>query len=111
MDLSVGSSSLNTSAANMYSNNAKTDSIETTLKNSNSSDEQLLSSCKSFESYMMEQVFKSMESTVDKSEEEENDDYLNQFSDMLYEQYANDSTENQSVGIAQMLYDSMKRNS
>lgn len=111
MGVSIGSDSLAATAANMYSNNAKTDSMEATLKNSNASDADLLKACKSFESYMLEQVFKGMESTVDKSEEEENNDYLNQFSDKLYEEYADEASKNQSVGIAQMLYESMKRNS
>ncbi len=92
-------------------NNSKTDSIKSTLNNSSSSDEDLMKACKSFESYLMEQVFKSMDSTVDKSEDEENNDYMKQFGDMLYEKVADDSTDTQSVGLAQMLYESMKRNS
>lgn len=111
MSLSVGSDSYMTSAASMYSNNARTDNIEAALKDSNTSDEKLMDACKSFETYMMEQVFKSMEKTVEKSEEEENNAYLNQFSDTLYEKYAEEATKNDSVGIAKMLYESMKRNS
>lgn len=111
MSISIGTDSAYSTAASMASSNAKTDSIESTLNNKNSSDEDLMKACKSFESYMLEQVYKSMESTVPKSEDEENDDYLNQFGDMLYEQYANETTENQSTGLAQTLYDSMKRNS
>jgi flagellar protein FlgJ len=111
MSISIGSSDLYSSLAGITSSSSKTDNIEATLKNASSSDEELMEACKSFETYFMEQVFKSMESTVDKSEEEENNDYLNQFGDMLYEQVAKDATETQSVGLAQMLYDSMKRNS
>lgn len=111
MSLSIGSDLPYSSTASALGNSSKTDSIESTLNNSDATDEELLDACKSFEAYMMEQVFKSMESTVDKSEEEENNDYLNQFGDMLYENVANEATESQSTGLAQMLYESMKRNS
>ena len=108
MDISsIGSNSIDIAAST--SGNKKADSITSTLNNSSATDKQLMDACKSFESYMMEQVFKGMESTVPKSEEEENNDYLNQFGDMQYEQYADDVAKNQSVGLAQMLYDSMKR--
>ncbi len=110
MDMSIGSNSINSSMFGTINNDSKTNSLESTLKNSNASDKQLMDACKSFESYLLEQVYKSMESTVDKSEEE-NNDYLKQFGDMLYENYADLTAKNQSTGIAQTLYDSMKRNS
>lgn len=111
MSMSIDSNNPYSSLAGLSNNSSKADRLEAELKNGNSSDEELMKACKSFESYLMEQVFKSMESTVDKSEEEENNDYLNQFGDMLYEKVAEDATDNQSIGLAQMLYDSMKRNS
>lgn len=92
-------------------NNTKADSIKNTLNNAESTDEELMDACKSFESYMLEQVFKGMKSTVPKSEEEESNDYMTQFGDMLYEEYAQSATEKESIGLAQMLYESMKRNS
>ncbi|MBP1754267.1 MAG: hypothetical protein H6Q59_665 [Firmicutes bacterium] len=111
MDMSVGSNSINSIAANYMNKSSKASGLESTLKNSeNASDEELMEACKSFESYLMEQVFKGMEKTVMKDEDKEND-YLAQFGDKLYEEYAGKATENGSIGIAQMLYDSMKRNS
>lgn len=110
MDISIGSTNYNTALTGI-NNDTKTNSLESTLNNSNATDEDLMKACKNFESYLLEQVYKGMESTVDKSEEEENNDYLGQFGDMLYENYADLTAENQSTGIAQMLYDSMKRNS
>lgn len=110
MSISIGSDSLLSTTNNIVSNNSKAKNIETTLNNSSATDEELLEACKSFESYLLEQVFKSMESTVPKSEEEESSDYVSQFKDMMYEQYAEDASENQSIGLAQMLYESMKRN-
>jgi hypothetical protein len=42
--------------------------------------------------------------------DEEENPYMDQFGDMLYEEYAKKATDNQSLGIAKMLYDAMKRN-
>ncbi|MDF2511658.1 MAG: hypothetical protein K0S04_1524 [Herbinix sp.] len=109
MSISIGSDS--SYYTNMLGNTGKADSITSTLTNDSATDEELMEACKSFESYLLEQVFKGMEKTVMKDDEEEENDYLTQFGDMLYEQYAEDATESQSIGIAQMLYESMKRNS
>jgi flagellar protein FlgJ len=111
MSISIGSNSLYTTSAGMANSSTKANDIETTLNNKSATDVELMEACKSFETYFLEQVYKGMENTVQKSEEEENNDYMTQFGDMLYEQYAEDTTENQSVGLAQMLYESMKRNS
>lgn len=111
MDMSIGSNSINSISANYLKQTSKASGLEATLKNSeNATDEELMDACKSFETYLLEQVFKGMEKTVMKNEEEEND-YLAQFNDKLYEEYAGKATENGSIGIAQMLYESMKRNS
>ena len=111
MSLSVGTNSINSISSNYLSRTTKTSEMEATLKNSeNATDEELMEACKSFESYLLEQVFKGMEKTIIKDEEEEND-YLAQFGDKLYEEYAKDASENGSIGIAQLLYESMKRNS
>ncbi len=111
MSLSIGSNSINSISSNYLSQASKTSGMEATLKNSeNATDEELMEACKSFESYLLEQVFKGMEKTIIKDEEEEND-YLAQFGDKLYEEYAKSASENGSIGIAQLLYESMKRNS
>lgn len=106
MDISIGSDSLYTPA--VTSNNTNANKLESKLKNVNPSDESLMDACKNFESYFVEQVFKEMEKTV--NQEEEKGPYLQQFGDMQYEEYAKDESENGGLGIAQMLYDSMKRN-
>jgi flagellar protein FlgJ len=64
--------------------------------------------CKSFEAYFVEQMFKEMKKTVPQSNEK--NEYMDYFGDMLYEEYADDVTERGDIGIAQMLYESMKRN-
>jgi flagellar protein FlgJ len=35
---------------------------------------------------------------------------MEQFGDILYQEYAKSATENQELGLAQILYESMKRN-
>lgn len=111
MSVSIGPNSINSISSGYLSKSAKTSGLEATLKNSeDATDEELMEACKSFESYLLEQVFKGMEKTILKDEEEEND-YLAQFGDKLYEEYAKDAAENGSLGIAQLLYESMKRNS
>ena len=111
MSISIGAESQFYSAANPISNNTKTDKITSTLNNSAATDEELMDACKSFESYLLEQVFKGMEKTIMKDNEEEENAYLTQFGDMLYEEYAQEAADSGNLGIAQMLYDSMKRNS
>jgi len=110
MSISIGTDSSFYSISNALGNTVNTDKITSTLKNGEATDAELMDACKSFESYLLEQVFKGMEKTVMKDEEEEENDYLTQFGDMLYEEYAEQASESGNLGIAQMLYESMKRN-
>jgi len=86
-------------------------SLENSLSsiNTQTDDEQLMQACKSFESYMVEQIYKGMEKTIMKDEEEENE-YLSCFGDTLIQEYARLTTESNSLGLAQQLYDSVKNN-
>ena len=74
------------------------------------SDEELMEACRSFESFFIEQMYKGMERTVMKAEEESNDSYLTYFKDNLYQGYAANTMDQGGFGLAQILYDSMKRN-
>lgn len=94
------------------SNENKTSSLKNKLseiENGESTDEEMLEVCKEFEAYLMEKVMKQMKETMTDSEEEEND-YLSYFGDMMYQEYAKQITENGELGLAQQLYESMKRN-
>ncbi len=73
-------------------------------------DEKMMQACKEFESYMLEQVYKQMEKTVMKEEESSNS-YTAMFSDMRIQQYAKSAMDQGGVGLAQQLYESMKRQS
>ena len=79
------------------------------INNDSATDEELMEVCKEFEAYLVEQVFDRMKDAMTDSEEEESD-YLNYFGDMMYQEYANTIAQNGELGLAQQLYESMKRN-
>ncbi len=92
-----------------------TSALKDTLNNtdfSNATDEELMEACKSFESYLVEQVFKGMEKMIPKDDDESgSSSYTEMFKDTLYQEYAEKATEQgDGLGIAQMLYKQMKRN-
>ena len=98
-----------------YSN---TDMVSTKLDKtletdySKSSDKELMDVCKEFEAYFTEQMFKEMAKTVPKSEDTSQatttlTDYLR---DEQIKQISADTTDNQGMGLAQMLFQQMKRN-
>lgn len=102
-------SGMNTGAVN---SNASANALENTLSNSDLStatDDELMDVCKSFESYFVEQVLKEAKKTV-LSDDEEEGDYMQYFGDILVQEYSDMLSDNGNLGIAQMLYDSMKRN-
>lgn len=83
------------------------------LKNSlenidNATDEELMQVCKEFETYMIEQVIKSMKSTIG-DDEESSTSYEDMFGDNLTTSYAKAISDEGKLGLAQMLYESMKR--
>ena len=57
---------------------------------------------------LLNKVFKEMKKSVQSSEEE--NQYMGYFGDMLTEKYSENVTERGNIGIAKMLYESMKRN-
>lgn len=79
---------------------------------STASDEELMEACKSFEAYFVEQAFKGMEKMIPKDDDESSStSYTDMFKDKLYQEYADAATERgDGLGIAQMLYEQMKRN-
>ncbi|MCR4591290.1 MAG: rod-binding protein [Lachnospiraceae bacterium] len=80
---------------------------------SKATDDELMDVCKEFESYFIEQMFKNMEKMVPKSEMESN--YAASISDYYKEElikdYSAQAVKNgQGLGLAQKLYEQMKRN-
>ncbi|BBF44811.1 flagellar protein FlgJ [Lachnospiraceae bacterium KM106-2] len=89
--------------------NTSAQKLQDSLNNSESdtTDEKLLEVCKSFESYFVEQVIKEARKTV--SSEDDEGEYMQYFGDILNQQYASAITDQSDLGLAQQLYESMKR--
>lgn len=111
MDFSLGSSYMTgMMSADTVRQTSQAEELKNKLNNSNSSEEEMLQACKSFEKYLVEQIIQEMKKTIPKDEEEEENDYVEYFGDMLYEAYAESITESGQLGIAQQLYEAMKHN-
>lgn len=101
-----------------YMNQTGTDQsagkLEEALKGdySGSSDEELMEVCKQFEAYFLEQVFKEMMKTIPESEDSDsaNARLVDFFKDNTLQELAAESTEQNSLGLAQTMYEQMKRN-
>ena len=116
MDISslYGSSALDSTA---YTNaaNQTASKLQDKLNSSDYSkatDDELMDACKQFESYFLEQMFKEMMKTIPESEDtsSSNSQLMYYYKDEMVQQIASDSTEQNSLGLAQMLYEQMKRN-
>lgn len=74
-------------------------------------DDELMDACKQFESYFLEQVFKEMVKTIPREEKSGSISTLKDYyEDQMVQNLAAESTEQSSMGLAQMLYEQMKRN-
>lgn len=78
----------------------------------NATEAELMDACKQFEAYFLEQIFKGMEKTVPKSDDGDasTQNLLDYFKDTTMQQLAEESTESNGLGLAQMLFEQMKRN-
>ena len=79
---------------------------------SKATDDELMSVCKEFEAYFLEQCFKEMTKTVGTEEFSSGatSTLIDYYKDEMLRKVASDSTEQNSLGLAQMLYEQMKRN-
>ena len=77
-------------------------------------DDELMNVCKQFESYLLEQVFKNMEKTVIKNDDESKDasteNLVDFFKEQTIQELATQSTEKNGLGLAQQLYEQLRRN-
>ncbi len=112
MDMSSGVSSAYTS----YLTSQATSKLDSRVKSKDytqSTEDELLSACKEFEAYFLEQIFDAMQKTVDVFKDGEtspNDSLVDYFKDSTIQELASTSTEKEGLGLAQMLYEQMKRN-
>ena len=79
---------------------------------SKATDDELMDACKQFEAYFLEQMFKEMMKTIPESDSTSGStsSMVDYYKDMMVQNIAADSTEQNSLGLAQMLYEQMKRN-
>ena len=94
-------------------NSTSSSKLDSTLSTdySEATDEELMDVCKQFESYFLEQVMKGMESMIPKSDDEDSSvsQTVDYFKDTMLQELASESTDSRSLGLAQTLYESMKR--
>ena len=79
----------------------------------NASDEELMEACKQFEAYFIEQVFKNAQTAMVPKEEAQDGStqtLLDYYKDSLTSEYAKLASDQQENGLAQMLFEQMKRN-
>lgn len=116
MDISslYGSSALDSTA---YTNaaNQTASKLQDKLNSSDYSkatDDELMDACKQFESYFFGADVQRMMKTIPESEDtsSSNSQLMDYYKDEMVQQIASDSTEQNSLGLAQMLYEQMKRN-
>ncbi len=102
----------------MYNTNNisdRTNKLQDTLQSdlSTATDDELMDVCKEFESYFTEQMFKAMQKMVPESGDEisastkQMQDY---YREQMVQTMAQNSVDGEGLGIAQVLYEQMKRN-
>jgi len=111
MAISIGGDSLYLQGMQNASQ-VKTEKLSSSLSSIEqgiASDAELMQACKEFETYLVEQVIKNTKSAMLEDEDSQGE-YMKMFGDRLNQSYAEMITETADLGIAQMLYESMKRN-
>lgn len=79
---------------------------------SKATDDELMNACKQFEAYFVEQIYKGMLKTIPQSQETSNytSSMMDFYKDQMIQKVAEQTTEQSGLGLAQMLYEQMKRN-
>ena len=87
------------------------DKLQSTAKNA-ATDDELMDACKQFESYFIEQMYKAMVKTIPQNEEMSGSTgtLMDYYKDQMVQSIADQTTEQSSFGLAQMLYEQMRRN-
>jgi flagellar protein FlgJ len=115
MDMS-GISSIYSDYLTSQATSSKTSSLQSKLENTSSSesDDELLEACKEFESYFIEQVYNEMLETTNLFSDDEDDGYASRmvdyYKDFAIQELSEQTTDSGSLGLANILYEQMKRN-
>ncbi len=73
--------------------------------------DELMDVCKEFEAYFLEQMFKEMVKTIPSEESSgSTSTMMDYYKDQMIQNLASQSTEQNSLGLAQTLYEQMRRN-
>ncbi len=111
-------SSLNTDYQSYLSNSSSATAKMDQIKNTdykNATDEELMDACKQFEEYFVEMALKGVFKTVDlfgmgESTSNAMSTSKDFMKDSIVQKFAEKITEESGLGLAQQLYESMKRN-
>ena len=87
------------------------DRLQNTAKSA-ATDDELMDACKQFESYFIEQMYKAMVKTIPQNEEMSNSTstLMDYYKDQMVQSIADQTTGQSGFGLAQMLYEQMRRN-
>ena len=101
----VYANAANQSASKLKDQMSRTDYTKAT-------DDELMDACKQFEAYFIEQMYKGMLKTIPESENlsGSTSTMLDYYKDQMIQSIAEQTTEQSGLGLAQMLYEQMKRN-
>lgn len=108
--------SINSNYLSQASSSASTASSEAekavSRNYSGSTDEEMMDACKKFESYFIEQVLKEVKKTIPKEEklDQATDSLVDFFKDNMVQEFSEKIQETNSIGLAQQMYEQMKRN-
>lgn len=96
---------------------SKTDELKKKLAGSEGAtpkEDELLDACRQFESYFMEEMFKAMLETTKAFSDGDEDGYsskmVDYFKDTAVQELCDQASSTNSIGLANMLYEQMKRN-
>ena len=107
-------SSLQTQYLNQTTSDKSSQKLQSSLTSdySKATDDELMNVCKEFESYFIEQMFKEMQKSVPKSEfsDSSTNNLVDYFKSSLVQEYAKNASDQGNYGLAQNLYEQMKRN-
>lgn len=112
----VDMSSVTSMYSDVYANASRqsAEKLQNQLKSdySQATDDELMDVCKQFEAYFLEQMFKEMVKTIPTSEESSGStsSMMDYYKDMMIQNVASTATEQSGLGLAQMLYEQMRRN-
>ncbi len=75
-------------------------------------DDELMDACRQFEAYFVEQMYKGMLKTIPESGEKSNytSTLMDYYKDQMVQGIAEQTTKQSNLGLAQMLYEQMRRN-